>query len=108
MIYHQAQVVAAVVFIGKPFSVVDASYGKLPVTFGQCVGYPAGCFSGSFLCHELYSHGTSFTHLYFVFPSGRRTKETDSFFVFQYVTHLFIISFYRKFPTGKSRVVASQ
>lgn len=69
----QAQVVAAVVFIGNRSPLLMPPWQ----TSGHFwpVWLSSRLFSGSFLCHELYSHGTSFTHLYFVFPSEEEPRK---------------------------------
>ena len=50
MVHTKIYIVATVIFIGETFSVVNAAVFELAVTFGNCIGQPAGCFSQRFLC----------------------------------------------------------
>ena len=105
MINGEVYIVATVIFIWKPFSIVDAAFGKLTVTLGKSIRYPTGCLSDCFLCHKFNSHRTSASHFHFIFPSCGCTEDADTFFVFQYITHILIVAFYRKLPAFDACII---
>ena len=108
MIQTQTDGVAAVIFIRKPFTLADGTIFETVIGLCQRICQPAGSLSQSLLYHHFQTKGTSFTHFYLFLPISGSAEKGNAILIFQYVTHLLIISLYRELPASQTGIIASK